>query len=1392
METMKQRSLRRVRNWLPSQRSTIPASLIALAPWGPLTAADFAGEIQPLLQERCLGCHSTEKQKGDLDLERFGSLAEIKRAPLIWQNVLEQLESGEMPPKDKPQFAPEQKLALTSWLRSTLDEMALANAGDPGPVIMRRLSNMEYTYTLRDLTKIQSLDPAREFPVDGAAGEGFTNVGAALVMSPTLLTKYLDAAKEVAAHAVLLPNGISFSASTSQSDWTEERLAAIRAFYAKFTINGGGGVVNLQGIKFDTKDGGVLPLERYLATTLSEREAIRNGKSLTDVASETGLNAKYLTTLWTALNDAQPSMLLDQLRAAWRNSKPEDAPALAQRIAQWQQALWRFTTVGHIGKRDGPKAWMVPVSPLAESREVRLKLAPTADGKEMKLFLVTTDAGDGNAHDFAVWDNPRLVAAGRPDLPLQEVRAAAQALTKLRTKLFTDTAKCLAAAAELSPDVKPAELAAKHGLDPAALGAWLHCLGLGVGPTMLGGHMTTKSEASQNYDFIKGWTGADALSVVANSSDQLVTIPGNMKPHSVAVHPSPTQRVIITWRSPVSATLKLDGMVQHAHTACGNGVAWRVELRRGNTRQALAAGIAQDATEVKFGPLANLSVEPGDAISLIVSPQDGNHSCDLTSVNINLSDGTNHWNLAKDVSPDLLAGNPHADSLGNAEVWHFHSEQDKEGTNTPVFPQGSLLARWMATSAPDDKQSLATAMEKLLLEGPVGAPETPDAKLHQLLSAVNGPLLGSVLRDRTFREGNDTTGTSGLDPALFVTGKNQLCVQAPSVIEISLPMDLAEGCEFVATTTLQKATGAEGSVHMQALTTKPPTSAGLAAGAVQPVGGKRTWSDGDVSVATDSPILVRNGSAAQKRVEADLEDFRQLFPAALCYTKLVPVDEVVTLTLNYREDDHLRRLMLDDAESAEVDRLWQELHFVSQDALKLVDAFEQLWQFATQDADPSAFTPMREPIKQRAEDFKKQLTAAEPSHLGAVLNFAEQAYRRPLLVSEKEELRRLYQQLRAETIPHQEAIRLLLTRVLVSPAFLYRGESTPPGIKSAPVSNWELATRLSYFLWSSAPDAELRSLAAAGSLQSSNILAAEAQRLCQHENIRRLATEFGCQWLHVRDVATLNEKSERHFPTFLSVRESMQEEAVRFFMDLWQGDRSVLSLLDADYSFVNGALAKHYGIATKGDDWQRVEGLRAKGRGGILGFASTLAKQSGASRTSPILRGNWLSEVLLGDKLPRPPKGVPVLPDEAPQGFTERQLIERHSNDNNCAGCHKRIDPYGFALEGFDAIGRARTQDAAGLPINTDTKLLNGTPIAGFEGLRAYLTGQRSDDFLRQFCRKLLGYALGRSVQHSDKPLLDTMLAQLQANQYKVSIAIDLIVRSPQFREVRGRDYEVN
>jgi hypothetical protein len=304
------------------------------------------------------------------------------------------------------------------------------------------------------------------------------------------------------------------------------------------------------------------------------------------------------------------------------------------------------------------------------------------------------------------------------------------------------------------------------------------------------------------------------------------------------------------------------------------------------------------------------------------------------------------------------------------------------------------------------------------------------------------------------------------------------------------------------------------------------------------------------------------------------------------------------------------------------------------------------------------------------------------------------------------------------------------------------------------------------------------------------VLAAQTRRMLRDVRVRRLAIEFACQWLHIYDFDSLDEKSERHFPTFVSLRGDMYEESIRFFMDLFQRDGSILEILDADHAFLNDALARHYGVpGVSGGEWRRVDGVKQFGRGGILGHATTLAKQSGASRTSPILRGNWISEVLLGEKLPRPPKDVPQLPqDEADTGgLTVRELVVKHSADPKCAVCHRRIDAYGLALERYDAIGRRREKDLAGRDIDARATAMDGAQFDGLSGLRDYLLTTRREAFLGQFCKKLLGYALGRSVQLSDEPLLAEMREKLRSNGYHINTAVEAIVLSRQFREIRGR-----
>ena len=223
----------------------------------------YASEVRPLVARYCQKCHSAERTEADLDLMAFATLSDVRKDAHAWQRVREMIDSGQMPPRGAKQPSSAERERLQGWVRGYLKVEARANAGDPGPVVLRRLSNAEYTYTVRDLTGLDSLEPTREFPVDGAAGEGFMNTGSSLVMSPSLLTKYLDAGKEIASHAVLLPDGVRFSSKTTRRDWTDEAVGAIKTFYAQFA--------DIEG---------KVPLERYLAATLAEREALAIGREV--------------------------------------------------------------------------------------------------------------------------------------------------------------------------------------------------------------------------------------------------------------------------------------------------------------------------------------------------------------------------------------------------------------------------------------------------------------------------------------------------------------------------------------------------------------------------------------------------------------------------------------------------------------------------------------------------------------------------------------------------------------------------------------------------------------------------------------------------------------------------------------------------------------------------------------------------------------------------------------------------------------------------------------------------------------------------------------------------------------------------------------------------------
>jgi hypothetical protein len=875
---------------------------------GSTLEVDYAAVVRPALQKYCLSCHSTKLKKGSLDLERFVSVDVNRKDLKAWQQTLEMLEVGEMPPTGKPQPSAEERKAVVAWARGFLDAEARARAGDPGHVPLRRLSNSEYDRTIRDLTGID-LRPAREFPADGAAGEGFTNAAEGLTeISPALLTKYLNAAKEVAEHAVLLPDGFRFSVGKTRREWINESVAGLRQFYAKFTPDGR------------------LPLQPYLAATVRHRDAVLDGKlTLDTVARQEKLNRKYLDILWRTLTDSPPSQPLDAIREHWRRASEKDIDALAAEIRGWQDALWRSQPIG----------------------------------------------------------------------------------------------------------------------------------------------------------------------------------------------------------------------------------------------------------SYRYG------------------------------------------NVVRDVTNDPQRVEPPPVKVGPPSRFRWDGK-------SPV------------TLTPEDYQQL----------------------LH------------------------------------------------------------------------------------------------------------------------------------------GFTEFRHVFPRFVCFAEVIPTDEAVSLKMFHREDEPLERMFLNAERKRHIDYLWTEHRFISRQPLAENAYLPQFIGYVTQDQPKELlayFEGQRPVFQKRADDFQKELDAAVPGQLQALLRFAEKAYRRPLSGKESCDLLNLHQSARKKGADHEEAFRAALARTLVAPAFLFKIENAPPGKEPRPVSDWELATRLSYFLWGTLPDDELRAVAAAATLHEPAVLAEQTRRMLKDGRVRGLAVEFGTQWLHVRDFDQFNEKNEKLFPTFnAELRAAMNEEAVRFFWDLFQSDRSIADVLDCDYTFVNGTLARHYGInGVDGPEWCQVHGVKQNGRGGILGLAAVQAKQSGASRTSPVLRGNWVVETLLGEKLPRPPPNVPKLPEEetAGDGLTTRQRVEAHAKDAACAVCHVRIDPFGFALEHYDAIGRRRDFDSGGRPVDTHARLKDGTEFDGIDGLRKYLLTKKRDVFVRLFCRKLLGYSLGRSVTLSDTALLDEMVNELQKNDGRLSAAILTIVRSPQFRMIRGLEY---
>jgi hypothetical protein len=400
--------------------------------------------------------------------------------------------------------------------------------------------------------------------------------------------------------------------------------------------------------------------------------------------------------------------------------------------------------------------------------------------------------------------------------------------------------------------------------------------------------------------------------------------------------------------------------------------------------------------------------------------------------------------------------------------------------------------------------------------------------------------------------------------------------------------------------------------------------------------------------------------------------------------------------------------------------------------------------------------------------------------------FADRAFRRPALHDELMRLVGIAQAAEKDGETSEEGIQLALRAVLVSPQFLFRLEQLPlEDIPSAaiPPHDFDLASRLAYSLWSSMPDDELFRLASHGELRGSDVLAQQVTRMLRDPKSNALAANFASQWLQTRKLSEIT-PDRLLFPGFdETLRSAMLEETARFFTSIKTEDRSVFDLLDADYTFVNERLARHYGIAgVKGSSFQRVS-LAGTPRGGILTHASVLAATSNPARTSPVKRGKWILENILGAPPAPPPAGVEGLREDHDQqaSGTLRQRMEKHRTDPACAACHRRMDPLGFGLENFDAIGAWRSEDE-GQAIDASGTLPCGPTFHGPEELRSALAARR-DSFTRCFAEKMLTYALGRGLDRADRHDVDRILIKLQQGQYRFSALFLAIVESDAFQQ---------
>lgn len=494
----------------------------------------------------------------------------------------------------------------------------------------------------------------------------------------------------------------------------------------------------------------------------------------------------------------------------------------------------------------------------------------------------------------------------------------------------------------------------------------------------------------------------------------------------------------------------------------------------------------------------------------------------------------------------------------------------------------------------------------------------------------------------------------------------------------------------------------------------------------------------------------------------------------------------------YRTDKFLYDKILTDAQRAELDHAWNDLFGSFEYHDQILDFLVEKYKLDVKGKDIAALDdayirslaaePRKyvEPLKAHYNAVQDAHLSAQPGHLRDCLEIAARAWRRPLTAVEKQNLEAYYRKLReTNKLDHEKAIRVLLTRILVAPEFLYRLEQTS-NTNSKRLTNYELASRLSYFLWSSIPDRELNRAAAAGELMVPAKLQAQVKRMLADPKARRFSTEFFGQWLGFYRFDQFTGVDNGRFPEFNDeLKAAMYEEATSFFEYIVRQNRPVAEILAANYTFLNPLLAKHYGVKTDVKEMAKVD--NAQDRGGALRLGAVLAATSAPLRTSPVKRGDWVLRRILGTPTPPPPADAGSLPadEKAFGGLTLREKLKAHMRNATCAGCHTRIDPMGFPLEKYDPVGRVRASYSDGKPVEDVSTTTDRIDIKGVEGLISYLQNHQ-EQVSSNMSRKLIGFALGRTTLASDQPLIDNMVRA--GNQASMADLVTQVVTSRQFQ----------